>query len=187
MVVRKISFIFLGTIGYAFLLLASFFLPVLIRFPLSNEWSPASQVNGGINLGYALLNGTPVQAFWNIFIFLLVGWFAIGLFIFVVNLLTQRAWPGYLGGVMLIVCSKLGMIEGGPIGGSGIDSFFLLQNHLEFTPLWAPVRVIPQVYSWIFWSVWILLCLTASGLFVNIKIYTLLRFRGLNGYSTASR
>ncbi len=158
----KVGFIFMGTIGYAALLLISFFIPVIARYPLSNAWSPASQVNGGINLGYATLNGTPVQAFWNIFIFLLVGWFAIGLFMLVINLLTQRAWPGYLGGVLLIICSKLGMIEGGPIGGEGIQSFFMLQNHLEFTPLWAPVRMIPQVYSWIFWSVWILLCLAAS-------------------------
>ena len=158
----KVSFILLGTISYAVLLLTSFFLPVITQFPLSNEWSPASQLNGGISLGYATLNGTPTQAFWSILLFLLIGWFAIGLLILVVDLLTQRAWPGYLGGVMLIVCAKLGNIHSTSIGGSGIESFFMLQNHLEFTPLWAPVRVIPQIYSWIFWAVWIMLCLAAS-------------------------
>ncbi len=117
---------------------------------------------GGINLGYATLNGTPVQAFWNIALFLLIGWFAIGLFILLIDLAFKRAWAGFLGGAMLLVCSKLGMITAGPVGGEGISSFFMLQNHLEFTPLWAPVRVIPQVYSWIFWSVWIILCLAAS-------------------------
>ncbi|BBB49608.1 hypothetical protein [Pelolinea submarina] len=158
----KIIFIFMGTVGYTVLLMAGFFLPVLTQFPLSKEWSPAGQLNGGISLGYATLNGSPTQAFWSILLLLFVGWFAIGLLILIVDLLSQRAWPGYLGGIILIVCSNLGMIEGGPIGGEGISSFFMLQNHLEFTPLWAPTRVIPQVYSWIFWSVWILLCLVTS-------------------------
>ncbi len=158
----KVGFVLMSTFQFAFLLLASFSLPVLVRYPLSAEWSMASLGFGGINLGYATLNGTPVQAFWNIALFLLIGWFAIGLFILLIDLAFKRAWAGFLGGAMLLVCSKLGMITAGPVGGEGISSFFMLQNHLEFTPLWAPVRVIPQVYSWIFWSVWIILCLAAS-------------------------
>jgi hypothetical protein len=158
----KIGFIFIETILYTALLLISFFGPVLLQYPISNEWSPASLADNGINLGYALVNGTPQQAFWNILSFLFLGWFAIGLLMLVINLITQRSWPGYLGGVVLIVCGKLGNIRSSAIGGSGIESFFMIQNHLEFTPLWAPTRVIPQFYSWIFWSVWILLCLMAS-------------------------
>jgi len=158
----KIGFILLNTLLYTVILLAAFFIPVLARYPLSAEWSSASLDFGGMNLGYATINGTPVQAFWNILLFLLIGWFAIGLFMLVINLLFKRTWAGFLGGALLLVCSKLGSITAGPLGGEGISSFFMLQNHLEFTPLWAPVRVIPQVYSWIFWAGWIILCLAAS-------------------------
>jgi hypothetical protein len=163
----KVIFVFLSTLSYSFILLASFFIPVLSKYPISKDWSAASLQNYGINLGYAVTNGTPVQAFWGILIFLIIGWFAIGLFILIINLLSQRHWPGFLGGVIVIICSELGLIGGGPIGGSGIDSFFMLQNHLEFTPLWAPVRVIPEIYSWIFWLVWIFVCLAASWIICN--------------------
>ena len=159
----KIAFLFLETVSYTTLLLVSFFLPLLIQYPISNEWSPAATLQGGINLGYATLDGTPVQAFWNILLFLMVGWFAIGLLILCIQLLFKRTWAAFLGGALLILYSKLGWIGGSrQIGGSGIESIFLLQNHLEYTPLWAPVRMIPQAYSWIFWSAWILICLGAT-------------------------
>jgi hypothetical protein len=62
------------------------------------------------------------------------------------------------------------------LGGEGLESFFLLQNHLEFTPLWAPVRMIEPIYSWIFWSIWILLCLGASGsIYKHQNIYAIAR------------
>lgn len=158
----KVFFIFLSTISYAVVLLGSFFLPILPRFSISNNWSPVSLMNKGLSIGYSTMNGTPVEAFWNILIFLLIGWFAIGLLILIIQLLSQRAWLAFLGSSILIICSRLGSISGGPIGGEGLESFFMLQNHLEFTPMWAPVRVIPQIYSWVFWAVWILICLGFS-------------------------
>lgn len=154
----KTIFVFLSTLVYVLLLVASFFIPVLVKYPIAKNWSAAGLNNGGIGLGYSIKNGSPLQAFWSILAFLIVGWFAIGLFIQIINLVFQRRWIGFLSGILVIICSNLGAIDGGPIGGDGIDSFFLLQNHLEFTPLWAPMRIIPEIYSWLFWFIWILLC-----------------------------
>ncbi len=164
----KASFVFLSTLLYAFLLMGSFFIPVLIKYPFSRDWSAAGLNNYGIGLGYSIINGSPVQAFWRIFSFLFIGWLAIGLFIQIVNLISQRRWIGFICGILLVVCASLGDILGGPIGGEGIASFFLLQNHLEFTPLWAPMRVIPETYSWIFWFLWIVICL-GSGFYLSRK------------------
>lgn len=164
----KAVFVFLSTLGYALILVLSFFLPVLTKYPISKGWSAASIGNYGISLGYSLKNGSPVQAFWSILVFLIIGWFAIGLLIQIVNLLFQRRWIGFLSGIIVIICSKLGAIDGGPIGGDGIDSFFLLQNHLEFTPLWAPTRILPEVYSWLFWLLWIFICL-GTGFLISKK------------------
>jgi hypothetical protein len=158
----KVLFILESAMAYLFLLLISFSIPVLSKYPISNTWSQAALASFGIELGYSIKNGTPVQAFSHTMLLLLTGWFAIGLCILVINLLSRRNWPGFLTGVALIICSKLGSISGGPIGGNGIESYFLLQNHLEFTPLWAPMRVIPEIDSWIFWSGWITVCLISS-------------------------
>jgi hypothetical protein len=158
----KVIFLLLSTVAYAVVLLGSFFVPVLLKYPLSQSWSPIGLVEQGMYIGYATMNGSPVQAFWNILIFLLIGWFAISLFMLVTQMLTRQTWVGFLGSSILIICSWLGSISGGPIGGEGLESFFLLQNHLEFTPLWVPVRLIPQIYSWIFWAAWILICLGFS-------------------------
>ncbi|HOJ02014.1 MAG TPA: hypothetical protein PLL88_10390 [Anaerolineaceae bacterium] len=165
----KTIFVFLSTLVYAFLLIGSFFLPVLMKYPISTEWSAAGVSTYGIGLGYSLKNGSPLQAFGSILSFLLIGWFAIGLFIQIVNLISQHRWVGFFSGVLIVICASLGDIKGGPIGGEGIGSFFLLQNHLEFTPLWAPVRVIPEIYSWLFWLIWILACL-GSGFMLCKKI-----------------
>ena len=158
----KVMQIGFSALFFGFLLVGSFFIPVLMEYPLSKEWSSMSRFDYGIGLGYSILNGSPVQAFWDILLFLMIGWFALGLLVLVVNLITQRSWIGFLCGAIVVVCGQLGEISGGPIGGSGLSSFFLLQNHLEFTPLWAPVRVIPEIYSWIFWLVWIIVCLAIS-------------------------
>lgn len=155
----KVLFVLLSTFVYTLLLVVSFSLPVLSHYPISSTWSAASLSSSGINLGYSIINGGPLQAFWNILFFLVIGWFAIGLLVQIINLIFKQRWAGFLGGIILIICSKLGTLDGGPIGGNGISSFFMLQNHLEFTPLWAPMRVIPEVYSWIFWAVWVILCL----------------------------
>ena len=172
----KVGFVLLSTLLYAFLLIASFSIPVLARYPLSSEWSLVGQASGGMYLGYTSIDSTPVQACWNILSFLLIGWFAIGLFMLVINLLFKRAWAGFLAGSLLLVCSKLGSITAGPLGGEGLESFFLLQNHLEFTPLWAPVRIIEPIYSWIFWSIWILLCLGVSWIvYKRQNVYAIAR------------
>ena len=155
----KTSFVLISTLVYVLLLMGSFFIPVLVKYPVSGEWSAAGLNNFGMGLGYSTNNGTPVQAFWSILSFLFIGWFAIGLLIQIINLISQRRWMGFIGGVFLIICASLGDIAGGAIGGSGINSFFLLQNHLEFTPLWAPMRIIPEIYSWLFWVLWIMICL----------------------------
>ncbi|MGV8025473.1 MAG: hypothetical protein AB2L18_02820 [Anaerolineaceae bacterium] len=165
----KVIFVFLSTLVYSFLLVLSFFLPVLEKYPFSKDWSAASLNSFGINLGYSIKNGNPVQAFWSILAFLIIGWFAIGLLIQIINLLFQRRWIGFLSGIVIIICSKLGAIDGGPIGGDGIASFFLLQNHLEFTPLWAPMRIIPEIYSWVFWLLWVFICLI-TGFLICKKI-----------------
>ncbi len=158
----KILFVLESTLVFVLLLFAGFSIPVLSKYPLSNAWSPAALADYGISLGYSIINGLPVQAFLHTMLLLFTGWFAIGLCILVINLISQRNWPGFLAGAVLIVCSKLGSISGGPIGGSGIESFFLLQNHLEFTPLWAPMRVIPESYSWLFWFGWIFICIVLT-------------------------
>ena len=158
----KVLFVLLSTFVYALLLIGSFFIPVLSHYPISSRWSVASLGSSGINLGYSTINGSPLQAFWNILLFLVIGWFAMGLLVQIINLIFKQRWVGFLSGIILIICSKLGALDGGPIGGDGITSFFLLQNHLEFTPLWAPERIIPEIYSWIFWTVWVILCLVTG-------------------------
>jgi hypothetical protein len=154
----KVSLLFLSTWLYALLLFGSFFLVVLPSYPFSAEWSPAGLNNFGMGLGYVLKNGSPVQGALSIAAFLLVGWFAIGLLVLTVNQLTGRSWAGFLCGAMILVTADLGPVLGGPIGGQGWQSFFMIQNHLEYTPLWAPTRIIPEAASWIFWAVWIVLC-----------------------------
>ncbi len=158
----KVTFILESTAVFVMLLLAGFSTPVLSKYPLSNQWSDAALADFGMILGYSTIKGSPAQAFLHTMLLLFTGWFAIGLWILVINLLSRRNWPGFLAGVVMVVCSKLGSIRGGPIGGSGVESYFLLQNHLEYTPLWAPVRSIPEIYSWIFWLFWIAICLAAS-------------------------
>ncbi len=154
----KVCLVFLSTCLYAVLLFGSFFLAVLPKYPFSAEWSPAGLNNFGMGLGYASKNGGPVQGALLIAAFLFLGWFAIGLLILTINQLTGRSWTGFLCGALIIVTADLGPISGGPIGGQGWLSYILIQNHLEYTPLWAPVRVIPESASLIFWIVWILLC-----------------------------
>ncbi|NPV41831.1 MAG: hypothetical protein HPY72_10900 [Anaerolineae bacterium] len=163
----KVLFILEASLAYILLICASFALPLLGKYPFSNQWSAAALADFGISLGYSINNGTPLEACLHTLLLLLTGWFAIGLGILVIELLSHRNWPGFLVGVVLIVCSKLGSVSGGPIGGSGIESFFLMQNHLEFTPLWAPMRVIPESYSWLFWFIWIAICLAVSRVINN--------------------
>ncbi len=154
----KVCLVFLSTWLYAVILFGSFFLVVLQQYPFSAEWSPAGLNNFGMGLGYSLKNGGPVQGALTIGALLLIGWFALGLLVLTVNQLAQRSWAGFLCGALIIVTAELGSISGGPIGGEGWLSYLLIQNHLEYTPLWAPVRIIPESASWIFWIVWILVC-----------------------------
>jgi hypothetical protein len=154
----KVCLVFLSTWLYGLLLFGSFFLAVLPQYPFASEWSPSGINNFGMGLGYSLKNGGPVQGALMTGSFLLLGWFAIGLLILTVNQLTRRSWAGFLCGALIIVTADLGSISGGPIGGQGWLSYILIQNHLEYTPLWAPVRSIPESATWIFWTVWILLC-----------------------------
>lgn len=156
--VAKVCLVFLSTGLYAVLLFGSFFLVVLPQYPFSTEWSPSGLNNFGIGLGYAIKNGEPVQGALLTGAFLVLGWFAIGLLVLTLNQLTRRSWAGFLGGALIIILAELGSISGGPIGGQGWLSYLLIQNHLEYTPLWAPVRIIPESASWIFWAIWILLC-----------------------------
>lgn len=158
----RVILVILSTLLYAGLLFGGFFLVVLPQFPLSSEWSPAGLNNFGMGLGYSLKNGSPVQGAVSIAEFLVIGWLAIGLFILVTNLITRRTWIGFLGGALIIILSEMGSIFGGPIGGQGWISYLLIQNHLEYTPLWAPVRVIPVAASWIFWITWIGVCCAAG-------------------------
>jgi hypothetical protein len=158
----KVSLVFLSTGLYALLLFGSFFLAVLPQFPISSAWSQAGLNNFGMGLGYSLKNGGPVQATLSISALLLIGWFALGLLVLTVNQLTRRSWTGFLCGALIIITAELGSISGGPIGGEGWLSYLLIQNHLEYTPLWAPVRIIPESTSWIFWIVWILVCCLAG-------------------------
>jgi hypothetical protein len=151
----KVLLVMLSTFLYAVLVFGSFFLVVLPQFPFSSNWSPAALNDFGMGLGYALKNGGPVQGALSISGFLLLGWFAIGLFILSLNQIFQKNWAGFLGGALIVILADLGDISGGPIGGQGWISYLLIQNHLEYTPLWAPVRTIPVMSSIIFWLVWI--------------------------------
>lgn len=155
----KVFLVFFSTLLFAALLFGSFFLVVLQRYPLSAAWSPSGLNNFGMGLGFAVKNGTPVQGALSISTFLLLGWFAIGLLMLTINQLTRRSWAGFLCGALLIVTANLGAITGGSIGGEGWLSYLLIQNHLEYTPLWSPMRIIPESGSCIFWTVWILICI----------------------------
>jgi hypothetical protein len=163
----KVLFTLEAALVYMLLLCASFALPLMGKYPFSSQWSDAARADFGISLGYSINNGTPLDACLHTLLLLLTGWFAIGLCIMVIELLSRKKWPGFLAGVVLIVCSKLGSLRGNAIGGSGIESYFLLQNHLEFTPLWAPMRLISESYSWLFWFIWIAICLAASRVIYN--------------------
>ena len=154
----KVCLVLLSVLLYAALLFGSFFLAVAPKYPFSAEWSPAGLNNFGVGLGYATNNGTPLQGALWIAIFLWLGSSALGLFILTVNQLTRRSWPGFLCAALIVVSANLGSISGGPIGGQGWESYILIQNHLEYTPLWAPTRMIPEIVSLIFWLVWTLLC-----------------------------
>ncbi len=156
--IAKVGLVFLSTWLYGLLLFGSFLLVVLQRYPFSPEWSPAGLNNFGMGLGFVLKNGGPVKGALSIAAFLLLGWFAISILILTINQLTKRSWAGFLCGALIIITAYLGSITGGPIGGQGWQSYFLIQNHLEYTPLWAPARIIPESASWIFWIVWILIC-----------------------------
>lgn len=158
----KVCLVFLSTGMYALLLFGSFFLAVLPQFPISSAWSPAGLNNFGMGLGYSLKNGGPVQATLSISALFLIGWFALGLLVLTVNQLTRRSWTGFFSGALIVVTAKLGSISGGPIGGEGWLSYLLIQNHLEYTPLWSPVRLIPASSSWIFWTLWIVVCCLAG-------------------------
>ncbi|MCE1255321.1 MAG: hypothetical protein LWX83_17455, partial [Anaerolineae bacterium] len=124
--------------------------------------SPSTQIDFGMGLGFAIKNGSPLQSALSIALFLVLGWTAIGLLILSVNQITQNNKTGLLAGALVILLAVLGSIFGGPIGGQGWESYFLIQNHLEYTPLWAPVRVISESASWIFWLVWIFLCVSVG-------------------------
>ncbi len=156
--IAKVSLVFLSTLLFAVLLFGSFFVMVLPHYPFSTEWSPSGLYNSGLGLGYAIKNGGPVQGALSISALLIMGWFAFGLLILTINQLSRKSWARFMAGALLIVVAKLGSVFGGPIGGQGWVSYVLIQNHLEYTPLWAPVRLIPMSISWIFWIVWILLC-----------------------------
>lgn len=156
--VDKVFLVFVSTIVYTVLLFGSFLLMVLWRYPLSVEWSPFTRYDFGMGLGYAIKNGTPIQAVLSISTFLILGWCAIGLLILTVTLLTRKNTVGFLAGALVVVLSISGSVLGGPIGGEGWMAYLLIQNHLEYTPLWSPVRVIPEYASWIFWLIWISLC-----------------------------
>ncbi len=155
----KVCLVVLSVLLYAALLFGSFFLAVLPKYPFSAEWSGAGLNNFGIGLGYSLKNGTPLQGALWIAIFLLLGWFALGLLMLTINQLTRRGWPGFICAALIVVSANLGSLGGGAVGGQGWERYFLIQNHLEYTPLWAPTRVIPEAVSLLFWLVWIVLCL----------------------------
>ena len=154
----KVSLVFLSALLFAVILFGSFFVMVLPQYPISAEWSPSGLFNGGLGLGYSVINGGPVQGALSTGALLVLGWFAIGLLVLTVNQLFRRSWAGFMVGAMLIVVAKLGSLFGGPIGGEGWVSYIMIQNHLEYSPLWSPVRSVPFSATWIFWSVWILLC-----------------------------
>jgi len=154
----KVGLVFFATLMYAALLFASFFLMAALRHPFSNTWSPAGLVNGGMSIGFAAHGGSPLQAGLWIAALLLVGWFAIGLLVLTVNQLTQRNWCGFLAGGLVVVSAPLGPILGGAINQRGWMAYVLIYNHLEYTPLWVPVREMPVVISLVFWLVWIAIC-----------------------------
>jgi hypothetical protein len=147
---------------YALLLFGSFLFTVGVRLPFSTEWSLAGINNSGIPLGYVLKNGSPISGVVHIMLFLMVGWFSIGLLMMTINQVTRSRRLGFLAGALILLVANLGSITGGPIGGQGWESYLLIQNHLEYTPLWSPARVIPEVYSWIYWGIWITACLLAG-------------------------
>lgn len=163
----KVIWLLFSTVIYALLLFGAFFLVVALSLPFSSDWSAVGEVNAGIPLGYILKNGNPLDGVVNISAFLLVGWFAMGLLVMTANQITHNKWIGFLMGAGIILVAYSGSIIGGPIGGSGWESFFLIQNHLEYTPVWSPARVIPVEVSWVFWGVWIALCLLIG--FVSIR------------------
>jgi hypothetical protein len=154
----KVFLVFLSTIAYSALLFTSFFSIVFPQYPFSANWSPVGLNNFGIAIGYSLKNNGPVQGVLWIGTLLLLGWFAIGLLILTINQLTQRSWAGFLVAALIVITAELGALSGGPIGGEDWQSYFLIQNHLEYTPLWAPVRMVPESASILFWCVWILVC-----------------------------
>ncbi len=160
--IARIILVILSTFLFTGLLFGSFFLVALLQFPLTSEWSPSGLNNFGMGLGYSLKNGGPVQGALAITGFLVVGWTAIGLFILTIDQVTRRVWMGFLGGALIIILAEMGSIAGGPIGGQGWISYLLIQNHLEYTPLWSPMRVIPEAASWIFWLIWIVVCCAAG-------------------------
>jgi hypothetical protein len=154
----KMILVFLSTCLYVLLLFTGFFLAVLPLYPFSPDWSPAGLNNFGLGLGFAIKNNNPLHVASLTAGFLFLGWFAIGLFILAVVQLTHRSWAGFLCGAIVVVLAVLGSIAGGPIGGQGWVSYLLIQNHLEYTPLWSPVRVVSEWVSLVFWIVWILPC-----------------------------
>jgi hypothetical protein len=163
----KVLWLLFSVVVYCLLLFGSFFLVAMIQLPVSLSWSEVGLNNFGIPLGYVLKNGSPLEGVFQIITFLWVGWFSIGLLMMTVNQITQTRWLGFLTGAFILLIANLGSITGGPIGGQGIESYFLIQNHLEYTPLWSPARVIPVFYSWVFWGVWIAVCLVVGYTIVN--------------------
>jgi hypothetical protein len=163
----KVLCLLISVVIYCLLLFGSFFLVTAVQLPVSLSWTEVGLNNFGIPLGYVLKNGSPLNGVVQIITFLLVGWFSMGLLMMTVNQVTQARWPGFLSGAFILIIANLGSITGGPIGGQGIESYFMIQNHLEYTPLWSPVRVIPVFYSWVFWGVWIAVCLAVGYTIVN--------------------
>lgn len=152
---------------YALLLFGSFFAIAALQLPFSAEWSSVGLNNSGIPLGYLIKNGSPISGCIRIALFLMLGWFSIGLLMMTLNQIFRNRWIGFLSGTLILLTANLGSITGGPIGGQGWESYLLIQNHLEYTPLWAPTRVVPEIYSWIFWGVWIAVCLIAGHLSIR--------------------
>ena len=164
--IAKTALVLFFTLVYCLLLFGAFFLVAGAQLPFSGDWSQVGLDNFGMNLGFSLKNGSLLHGSLVIALLLFLGWFAAVMLALTINQISQKYWPGFLSGALFAVLANLGSIFGGAINQKGLIAYFLLYNHLEYTPLWSPQREMPLVVSIIFWLIWILTCFVA-GMFAS--------------------
>ncbi len=162
----KLLALFGAVLAYTAFLLVVLFVVAGMRLPLQSGWSAMVITNHTIELGlpYDATDSTPLLLLIQHVSLLFLSWIGLGLLGMFTSLILRRRFVGALASIAALLIGYIGVtFTQSPVT---FPAFLLISYHLEFTPGWIPMRMVPFEYSIIYWLVWILL-FSLAGIWIS--------------------